>query len=55
MREVLQEKLNLLEKDIEQIAINHNQLLGAKAIVVQLMAELPVVVELQKVVKSSKV
>ena len=38
MRDEIQEKLDLLEKDIEQVVINHYQLLGAKAICEQLLA-----------------
>jgi len=38
MRDEIQAKLDLIIKDIEQVAINHHQLLGAKAICEQLLS-----------------
>ena len=38
MKDEIQAKLDLIIKDIEQTAMNHHQLLGAKAICEQLLA-----------------
>jgi len=38
MRDEIQAKLDLITKDIEQTAMHHHQLLGAKAVCEQLLA-----------------